>query len=134
MNEQTLALAEIDAIRQALAAWSQSLEVGDWVKWQTHWVEDGVLMPPGHARVVGRKDLVSYMSSNFGIVHALRFSDWTFDGRDDLAVVTNTVRLYEDAAASGDPRATYKQVIVLRKHANGNWMVQTVIFNADQPG
>jgi len=131
MAAQGLAASEVDAIKRMMADWTDAMLAGDKAKWRRYWAADGVLMPPGHARVRGHEALVDFADANFGAIRGYAFSDWAVAGREDLAVVTNTMRTYASAEATGDPSATLKQMLHLRKGADGGWQVQAVIFNSD---
>ncbi|MEM7446240.1 MAG: DUF4440 domain-containing protein [Pseudomonadota bacterium] len=131
MSEATLSPTDINAIKQMMQDWTANMVTGDWQTWKTFWAEDGVLMPPDHARVVGHAALFDFVSSSFGTIGGFKFTDWTFDGTDTLATVTNTIEIYAGADQSGTPAAVDKQMLLVRKHADGNWRVHKVIFNAD---
>ena len=126
--------ADIDAIKHMMTDWTDCLIGGDWAHWQTYWADDGVLMPPGHGRVVGHAQLVDYASLTFGTIGGYAFRDWTVEGDGSLAVVTNTIDVYDGPDRSGAPSASNNQMLLLRKNADGNWRVHKVIFNGDGTG
>lgn len=128
MSSKALSQSDIDAIEIMMNEWTTAMVNQDWSQWQQYWDEDGVLMPPDHERVVGRAELVDFVSGVLGSVKSFEFSDWTFDGMDDLAVVTNTIRIEMDDPDS--PLASDDQMILLRRHEDGNWRVHKVIFNS----
>ena len=127
MSSTALPQTDIDAIKTTMNDWTTALVNQDWSQWQNHWDEDGVLMPPDHERVVGRAELVDFASAALGSVKSFEFSNWTFDGLGDLAVVTNTIRIEIDDQDS--PLASDDQMVLLRRHEDGNWRIHKVIFN-----
>ncbi|WP_169054279.1 DUF4440 domain-containing protein [Nitratireductor sp. XY-223] len=129
MSTTALSDTDIDAIKTMMSDWTTALVNQDWSQWRSYWDEDAVLMPPDHKRIVGRAELVSFASASLGKINSFAFSDWTFDGFGDLAVVTNTIRIEVDGAAPEQPQAANDQMILVRKHADGNWLIHKVIFN-----
>lgn len=128
MNNSDLTSSDIQAIQDMMERWTTSLVTRDWADWQTHWAEDGVLMPPDHERVIGREKLVDFASNSFGVVKSYQFSNWTFEGTTNLAVVTNTIEVeFEDGEAS----SALKQMLLLGKQSGEDWQVQKVIFNGE---
>ncbi len=128
LGEQGLSDGDVAAIKLAVETWSNDLVVGDIETWQTYWDENGMLMPPDHPRVIGRDNITTFITANFGGLASLTLTDWEVAGRDDLAVAVTTVSWVTADGEASDPA---KQVIVLRRHDNGRWLVQTVIFNSD---
>ena len=129
LGEQGLSDAQVADIKETINVWTQDLIDDNFETWAAHWAEGGALLPPGHDRIIGRDNLIAYMKKTYDSVEKLTFSDWDVVGRDDLAVVTNNVR-FDLKVDSGGP-IHIKQIIVLRLHDDGEWMVQSVIFNMD---
>lgn len=133
MRDTTMSDADIGAIKKMLEDWTACLVDQDWTRWQSFWAEDGVLMPPDGARVVGRADLVPFVSGVLKNIKSFAFSDWTFDGIDDLAVVTNTIRIETEGGGQPPTAMRDDQMLLLRRHEDGNWRVHRVIFNGSGP-
>lgn len=101
---------------------------GDVELWDGYWAPDSVLLPPAQGPVVGdakRNALVE--APPFDDIPKATFSDWTVAGRDDLAVVNNTITVESE---TGSAPLAFKQMIVLRRQADDRWLVQAAIFNA----
>lgn len=127
MANSDLSSNDIQAIKDMMEQWTTSLVKRDWADWQTHWAEDGVLMPPDHERVIGRENLLDFAANSFDVVKSYQFSNWTFDGTDQLAVVTNTIAVeFEEEDTSA-----LNQMLLLGKDDGGMWLVKKVIFNGD---
>ena len=122
-NQTTAATAsfadEDAAIKTTIEAWTQALLDGQYQTWIDHWTEDAFLMPPDHATLKGRDEILSFARDGFPGAGSFAFSDWRIEGHGDLAVVVNTIRW-------GDTR--FRQMIALRRR-NGDWKVQLVIIN-----
>ncbi|MEM6460587.1 MAG: DUF4440 domain-containing protein [Pseudomonadota bacterium] len=131
MTATELSDSDVNAIKQMMDEWTTALADRDWPKWQSHWTEDGTLLPPDNKRVVGRAKLADFAANNFGVVKSFAFTDWTFEGSADLAVVTNTIRVEFEPAGDEKISASNNQMLVLRKQAAGQWHVEKVIFNSD---
>lgn len=118
------------AVVQSIETFGRMLVEGDIDGWSEYWAEDGVLMPPGHPRVVGRADIVAYDRGQFGGVKSMNLSNWDVDVEGDLAVVTSDAT-WQDADGK---RGTLKQLMALRRQPDGRWIRKTVIFNFDRAG
>jgi uncharacterized protein (TIGR02246 family) len=134
LGAQGLSDAETAAIKDTVETWTHALVAQDLDHWMAHWAEDGVLMPPDHERVFGRANMLAYLHANFGPLASITFADWNVVGRDDLAVVANTVMVTPKNESGASTPVVGKQIIVLRTQDDGRWLVQTVIFNYDGNG
>lgn len=119
--------AEVEAIRQVIVTQSDSLTKGDIEAYASYWTEAAVMMPVNHPRIVGRQDIVSFVTGKFPPGTSTEFSDWDVAARDDLAVVTNTASIDSDSSAGGTQQ--FDQIVVLRRQADGDWRVQAWIWN-----
>ena len=113
-----------DQIQNLIETWTDDLVAGRIDEWQRFWAEEAVLMPAGQPRVSGLGDITDYVTQAFSPGLRYRFTDWSFTGRDDLAVVTNHLELNTDGEAS----QTFNQMIVLRRDTDQRWRIQAVIF------
>ena len=127
MTTRTLSDAEVASIKETIQAFTRCLEAQEFAKWVTYWAKDGLLMPPGHPRVVGHDALVDFMRKNFGNVQSVALTDWRVMGEGGLAIVTTNVDW--TAQAEKQPSEAMKQLLVLSKDAAGKWLLKTVIFN-----
>lgn len=120
-NEDT----EIARIREVVEDWAQSVGRGDFDRWLSHFTEDAVLMPPGHANVVGKAEIDSYVRNVVRPHHRFTYTDQHIDFAGDLAVVASTF-------VSGDLDA--KDVVLLRRRDDATWQISRVIYNLNTPG
>ena len=121
--------SDASAVRDALEIFTRCLVEEDFSTWAEYWAEDGILMPPGHPRVIGRTKILAFIRENFHGVRSMSHSNWRIDGHGDLAVVTNDFHWSTEAG-----EASAKQLLLLGKQAEGKWVRKIVIYNSDQPG
>jgi ketosteroid isomerase-like protein len=117
----------VDAVRQTILSWTDALVKGDLELWDSY-REGGILMPPEHGCVVGqsKRDALAE-TPPYDDIKKATFSEWAIVGRGDLAVASNNIEI---EPKSGGAPAVYKQLVVLRQHENGKWLVQAVMFNS----
>ena len=113
---------DIRDIKAAIEIWAASVAAGDYAKWLSYFAEDAVLMPPGHESVEGRAAIDAFVRGEIGPLSAFTFTDWRFAGSGNLAVVTSNW-------TAGD--LDCKHQVVLRRQAAGGWLIETVIYNAN---
>ena len=127
LGANTLSQNETEQLRSLIETWTDDLTSGQVVEWESLWAAEAVLMPPGHQRISGLGNIADYVTKAFSPGMRYRFSDWSFTGRDDLAVVANQIALAPDDADAGSAQA-FNQMIVLRRSEDQGWQIQTVIF------
>ncbi len=110
-----LSNADVAAIKETFKKSTNALVEGNLEVWSEFWTEDAVLMPPGHRSVTGLSKLVDFARGSLADLEALTQSDWTFEGRGDLAVTTQMVWTYKNGATKNG-----KQVVVLRRTATAS--------------
>ena len=121
----TLPDAEVIAIRQVFKTATDALVAGDWKVWSEFWTNDAVLMPPNHPSIAGLEKLRKFVQVDLSALKDFKQSDWTFEGRGDLAVVTTGMEwIFKDGKSK-----TGKQIVVMVKDAGGVWRAQRVIYN-----
>ena len=108
-------------IRSTIEKWTQSLADGNYESWIGFWTEDAMLMPPNHATLNGRDEIMSYARANLAAPDTFSFKDWRIEGQGDYAVVANHILW---------GRSDIKQMIALTRQADG-WKIQMVMFSPD---
>jgi|GEM_PF-3588774 len=131
LGVQGLSNSEVKAIRQTILSWTDALVKRDLADWDSYWAKGSVLMPPGHALVTGDAKLNALTKTPpYDDVEKATFSDWAIVGRGDLAVVSNDIEI---KPTTGGAPTVARQLIVLRRHESGRWLIQAVMFNAPGP-
>ena len=129
LGAKALPADEIEGIQKFIESWTTEFVTDRLSDWATRWSEDGLLMPPGDPRVVGRSNILHYATHNFYRCSGFRLSEWSITGADELAVVANRIEL-NAAGEDGPSAASFNQMILLRRDAEQAWCVQAVIFSA----
>jgi ketosteroid isomerase-like protein len=127
LGANSLSAGETDRIRTLIEHWTSDLMAGRIAEWERFWAEEAVLMPAGHERITGRSNIRDFITHAFRSGSDYRFSEWSYAGGEDLAVVANRVEFRTEAADGRDVMA-FNQVIVLRRREGQQWCIQTVIF------
>ena len=128
LGVQGLSQTEVGAIRRTILSWTDALAARDLTLWDRYWAKDSMLMPPGGGRITGVSGLNAVAKTPpYDDIKKATFSDWAIAGRDDLAVVSNNIAVEPQ---SGGAPAIFKQLIVMRRHKNGKWLIQAVMFNS----
>ena len=100
--------------------------------WAAVYAEDGQLMPPNATTVKG-KEAIQAFGESFPDMQELTFHDFELSGEGDTAISVSAISMRmvgEDGATITD---TAKQLVVLRRQADGEWAVTHAMFNSDLP-
>lgn len=121
---------ERDAIVNAFRATLLDIPEERFDDWLAHWTEDARLMPPEMADVVGHDALKQWMRE-WPAIRRFDVIDTDVEGTGDLAVlICHFVRVLD--APDGEEIKQYgRQVLKLRRQADGRWLIAAAIFNAD---
>lgn len=122
-----LSEADVAAIKETFKRSTDALVAGDWSVWSEFWAKDAVLMPPNHPSIAGIEKLRKFVQADLSDLQDFKQSDWTFEGRGDLAVVTTGM---EWTFKKGKSKKG-KQIVIMLKDAGGVWRAQKVIYNLD---
>lgn len=127
LGPQGLSDSEVEAIKTTIDAWTTALTKGEIDEWNSYWAPGSVLLAPNEQAVTDntKRDVLA-RAPQYADMESFSFSDWDVVGRDDLAVVHNNITVTGTA-----PPPVMKQIIVLRKQANGDWLIQAAIYNAE---
>jgi ketosteroid isomerase-like protein len=118
--------AERAEVKATVEAWTASLG-RDWDRWISYYHPDAVLLAPDRPRIRGRDEIAEFMRTAFAGVERMSHTNWTIDGSGDLAVVDNDANWMNAGSAA---ESTAKQIVVLRRHDPGRWLVHRVCFNS----
>lgn len=116
-----LSNVEVFAIREVVESSVELLLNRDFAAYDQFWVEDSVLLPMNHTRLVGREAIVRYAASSFPDGSKVTFSNWEFRGFGDRAWVTNVAVF--SPPPSYDAPAVEQRVVVSRQD-DGRWQVE----------
>jgi uncharacterized protein (TIGR02246 family) len=124
---------DVAAIRAADDAWIQAFRDNDDAALVALYSEDAVIMPPNEPAVESRAAVRAYHEADLVTVTEYSESILEIDGRDGLAYIRGTssmVGIGED----GEPvTESSKFLVILRKQADGSWLITHEIWNSDLP-
>ncbi|MEM0906389.1 MAG: nuclear transport factor 2 family protein [Pseudomonadota bacterium] len=129
LGVQGLSNSDAAGVKRQVEAWTEALHVRDYDSWKTFFAKDAVLAAPGHERIKGVNEIAAWAKKTMGISMTFSYNTWAIVGRDDLAVVTNSL-IWRTEGVDARDASRFNQMIVLRKNADGDWLVQSVIFNS----
>lgn len=122
-----LSKADIAAVEGMFQTALRLLRGGEFGKCAAMWAEDSVLHPPNGPAVRGRPAIQQWHDS-FPPVEAVDLSNIRVFGESNVAYVTCGYSL----KIKGEPSDTGKELMVLRRGANG-WEIVAGSFNSDLP-
>jgi len=121
------------AIRALIAKLPQIVRARDWDALTAEYTEDGWKMPPNQPLVQGRA-AIRQEFEQLPPIPSFDFRIIALDGRADLAVLRGAYHI--TFAPPGAARAisdSGKELVVLRKQADGSWLRVGDIWNSDLP-
>jgi ketosteroid isomerase-like protein len=137
--QETAALSDEDvAVIKAMCEEDivDALLAKDWTTFAAAFTEDAVRMVPNEPTHVGRAAIEEWAAANWG---AMTFSDGSqalleVDGRGDIAYAQLSYSFAVEVPGLQEPIVDVgKGLVILRKQADGSWLVSHSIYNADHP-
>jgi uncharacterized protein (TIGR02246 family) len=132
---QTSNPADVQAIKEASAAWDKAWNAGDADKLASLYTDDAIAMGPNQPARVGkeairgscRKYFAQFSEENRSLVEDVRISG-------NLAVARGTQETRTISKAGGDSfEDRAKWVSVFQRQPDGSWKILWEIFNSDLP-
>ena len=108
----------------------------DWAAFAAAFTEDAVRMVPNEPAHVGRAAIEEWARANWG---AVTFSEGSqtlleVEGRGDIAYARLAYSFTVEVPGLEEPITDAgKGLVILRKQADGSWLVSHAIYNADHP-
>lgn len=127
--------AELEALRQVSARWSDVSGTGDIEAELSFWADDAVFMPPGTDFVDGKAAIRAFLEQestleNFSIGWTTRSGYVAKSG--DLAYLIEELLIEFDDEAGNRLSAPGKVVTVWRKDSAGDWKSVADIYNFNE--
>ena len=127
--------ADVAAINELITREIAMFSSGDLTQVSAIFAPDVVVMPPNEPAIQGRDALESWANGiheQFTVEGRYANSDVSVSG--DLAVHRFTGELSMTSKAGGEAMSeTIKGLHVLRRQADGSWLITQDVWNADQP-
>lgn len=125
--------AEVAAVRAASDAWEENARASDWDAVTALYTEDATLMPPNTESVQGRAAIQAFWEA-FPPASELELTSEEVDGRGDLAFERGSYSLTLMIEGMSEPVPdSGKYIVILRRQADGSWLIAADIFNSDLP-
>ena len=132
MSHAELSPDDVGAIEAMFPRVAELFLAGDFAGWASLYTEDGTLMPPNGATVVGRANLQAFGESFPKITH-LSFSDIGVQVQGDLAIGWSSIQMSIVGDDGAEVNDTAKQLVAFEKQADGSWKATKAMFNSDLP-
>ena len=128
-----LSQEDVAAIR-AMADDIRAAELaGDWRAVSGFLTEDFVYMPNNLPMMETRAAWLSWVESLGMSMEELTFTPQRIEGRGDLAYVSGKIHEVFRAGDAEPAEMTAKFVWILKKQADGSWLIDLAIWNTDEP-
>jgi len=129
-GQQTLADADVAAIRASSEGWDKAYNERDWAALASFYTEDAIVMPPNVPAVKGRAGIEGFFAQTPPFSAAgLEITE--IDGRGNLAVVSGTYSVTFTIEGMPPFEDVGKWVEIRHKQADGSWLIHRDIFNSD---
>ena len=132
MSHAELSLDDVGAIKAIFPLVVERFLAGDFAGWASLYAEDGMLMPPNGATVIGRANLQAFAESFPKVTH-LSFSDIGVQVQGNLAVGWSSLQMGTLGDDGVEVNDTGKQLVAFEKQGDGSWQVTRAMFNSDLP-
>ena len=105
----------------------------DFATWAALFLDDAVVNPPNEPAVKGRAAIRVWLEK-FPPITEFKLNNVKVEGREDLAYVLGTYTMtIAPPGAPGPVKDSGKFVTVLRRQADGQWLVAVDMFSSDLP-
>jgi len=132
LTDEDIAAIKDLAERQVPAA----LLAEDWAAFAASFTEDAVRMPPNEPLHQGRAAIEEWCVANWAPITTTELTQTVLEleGLGDLAYARGVASATVEVPGVPEPITDVaKFLVILRKQADGSWLVSHVIFNADAP-
>jgi len=117
--------AAVKAEFDSTLAWFRA---GAFDRWANLWTEDATFQPANAKTITGHAGMVAW-GKGFPPIEDIQFTNVNVRGSGDVAYATSDFTL----KLKGTPADTGKQIVVLRRQADGKWLCVAGAFNSDLP-
>ncbi|MGD2216454.1 MAG: DUF4440 domain-containing protein [Gemmatimonadales bacterium] len=128
---------DVAAIRELVGPMGTEVILAeDWPNFAAVFTEDAVRMPPNEPLHEGRAAIEAWASANWGPLTPTEYMQEALeiDGRGELAYARGSYSWTGEVPGVPEPITDVgKFLVILRKQADGSWLVSHAIFNADAP-
>ena len=131
-SSDTLAAADIAAIRGLARVYVANVLARDWPKWSASYTEDAIFLVPNEPALVGRKSMEAWAAT---LVPLKTFTTelLEFHGRGEFAFVRGRYSLVAAPPNQPEAREAGKFLELWRRQPDGGWRMYRDAFNSDEP-
>ncbi len=126
----TLSQEDIAGIEATTQAWVEAVNAGDWAAVSATYTEDAVRLPPNQPAVQGRGDIQAWFEA-FPPASDVNLEWAEIEGVGDVAFVRGSFTLIVTPEGMDAVADTGKFLDVLRRQADGSWLIHRNIFNSN---
>lgn len=130
-SSDTLAAADIAAIRELSRGYVTHVLARDWPKWSASYAEDAIFLVPNEPALVGRKSMEAW-AATLAPLKAFSIEQLEFHGRGDFAFVRGRFSLVATPPNQPEARDTGKFLELWRRQPDGGWRMYRDAFNSDE--
>ena len=132
-TDKGLSQADVRKIDEATQTAMKAALAKDFATWAALFLDDGVLNPPNEPAVKGRTAIRAWLEK-FPPITEFKLKNEKVEGREDLAYVLGTYNMTIIPPGAPGPVKDYgKFVTVVRRQADGRWLVAVDMFSSDIP-
>lgn len=118
------------AVAHAVSENNRLIGINDLEGVLTYHADDTRFLPPDGPPVEGKAAVREFMKA-WPAYKKSEASDIRVDGREDLAVATCAVSIVHETPDGGEYAVKAKQMHIVKKQADGRWLISALIFNAE---
>jgi uncharacterized protein (TIGR02246 family) len=127
---------DVGLIYELWNEYADSYSTGDFERWISLWIDDGIQMPPGVPRRMGKAEIRREMQPLFDLFNMSKMTIQTEEVRilGDQAYTHGTYE-FEMTPKGGGTTKSYsgKFLDIVEKQADGSWKIAIDCFNSNIP-
>jgi uncharacterized protein (TIGR02246 family) len=128
-----LAQTDVRKIDEATQTAMKAALAKDFASWAALFLDDGVVYPPNEPAVKGRAAIRAWLEK-FPPITEFNLKNVKVEGCEDLAYVLGTYTMtIAPPGAPGPVKDSGKYVSVVRRQADGRWLLAVDMFSSDLP-
>jgi len=128
-------VSDIAQINELWKTYTEAVNAGDLENWISLWIEEGIQMPPGTPRRVGKEQVRAEMQALFDLFDelvTLHLEEIQVEGYQ--AYSHGTYDIVMTPKCGGDPiQGSGNFLTILRRQIDGSWKIAIDCFNYDAP-
>ncbi len=125
---------DVAAILNLIYTYEQAVMAGDYQAAAAVWAEDVIRMPPNAPMIQGKAAMMEEFEARTYVVEEFNQAFEEIDGRNGLAYAGGPYSITYAMPGYPEPFSdTGKSLAILRKQADGSWVMTIACWNSDLP-